>query len=55
MTTLFDYSEEQFDRVLAVNVKGVWLGLREVSRAMLHGWYAQNGASLLGLPTGYWT
>jgi NAD(P)-dependent dehydrogenase (short-subunit alcohol dehydrogenase family) len=28
---LVDYPEEVFDRVLAVNVKGVWLGLKTVA------------------------
>ena len=28
--SLVDYPEETFDRVLAVNVKGVWLGMRAV-------------------------
>ena len=30
-----DYDEETFDRVMAVNVKGVWLGLKSVIPAML--------------------
>lgn len=35
---LLDYDEETFDRVMAVNVKGVWLGLRSVIPDMLkHG------------------
>ena len=32
---LLDYDEEMFDQVMAVNVKGVWLGLRSVIPDML--------------------
>jgi 3alpha(or 20beta)-hydroxysteroid dehydrogenase len=48
---LFAYSEEAFDRVLAVNVKGVWLGLREVAPAMRErgGGAIVNTASVAGL------
>jgi NAD(P)-dependent dehydrogenase (short-subunit alcohol dehydrogenase family) len=51
VTTLFDYPEEQFDRVLTVNVKGVWLGLREVARSMRErgGGAIVNTASVAGL------
>ena len=31
---LIDYPEEMFDRVIAVNLKGVWLGLKHVGAAM---------------------
>ncbi len=31
VSPLVDYPEETFDRVLAVNVKGVWLGLKTVA------------------------
>ena len=34
VATLLDYPEDAFDQVLAVNVKGVWLGLREVGAVM---------------------
>lgn len=40
---LLDYDEEIFDRVMAVNVKGVWLGLRSVIPLMLAG----NGGSIV--------
>ncbi len=51
VTTLFDYPEEMFDRVLQVNVKGVWLGLREVAQAMRArgGGAIVNTASVAGL------
>ncbi|MBM3139884.1 MAG: glucose 1-dehydrogenase [Chloroflexi bacterium] len=51
VTTLFDYPEELFDRVLAVNVKGVWLGIREVAPAMRErgGGAIVNTASVAGL------
>ena len=32
---LLDYDEEKFERVMAVNVKGVWLGLHSVIPDML--------------------
>src|SRR6267142_4653046 len=34
VSPLTEYSEATFDRVLAVNVKGVWLGLKAVAPAM---------------------
>ncbi len=34
VATLLDYPEDAFDQALAVNVKGVWLGLREVGAVM---------------------
>ena len=48
---LLDYPEEQFDRVIAVNVKGVWLGLREVAPLMAEngGGAIVNTASIAGL------
>jgi NAD(P)-dependent dehydrogenase (short-subunit alcohol dehydrogenase family) len=51
VTTLFDYPEADFDRVLQVNVKGVWLGMREVGRVMIEqgGGAIVNTASIAGL------
>ena len=37
-----DYSAEVFDKVIAVNVRGVWLGLKYVMKAM-----SQNGGSIV--------
>ncbi len=46
-----DYSEEDFDRVLAVNLKGVWLGMRAVIPQMLTQGKGAiiNTSSILGL------
>jgi NAD(P)-dependent dehydrogenase (short-subunit alcohol dehydrogenase family) len=46
-----EYSEEDFDRVLAVNLKGVWLGMRAVIAQMLSqgGGAIINTSSILGL------
>ncbi|MEX2031351.1 MAG: SDR family NAD(P)-dependent oxidoreductase, partial [Dehalococcoidia bacterium] len=30
--SLLDYTEDDFDRVIAVNVKGVWHGMREMAQ-----------------------
>ena len=51
VASLLDYPEEDFDRVLEVNVKGVWLGLREVGRAMTEAGRGAivNTASVAGL------
>jgi NAD(P)-dependent dehydrogenase (short-subunit alcohol dehydrogenase family) len=51
---LLDYPEETFDRVIAVNLKGVWLGLQHVGRIMReHGGGAiVNTASIAGLRGG---
>ena len=51
VSTLFDYSEEQFDAVLQVNVKGVWLGMREVAPLLAEngGGAIVNTASIAGL------
>ena len=48
---LADYPEDVFDRVMAVNVKGVWLGLRAVFPAMRArgGGAIVNTASTAGL------
>jgi NAD(P)-dependent dehydrogenase (short-subunit alcohol dehydrogenase family) len=49
--TLFSYPEDAFDRVLEVNVKGVWLGMREVAPVMAEGGGGAivNTASVAGL------
>ena len=48
---LVDYPEETFDRVMAVNVKGVWLGLKTVAPAIVArgGGAIVNTASVAGL------
>ena len=47
---LVDYPEEAFDRVIAVNLKGVWLGLKHVAPAMrTPGAAIVNTASIAGL------
>ena len=48
---LLDYPEDEFDRVFAVNVKGVFLGLQTVGRAMREsgGGAIINTASVAGL------
>jgi len=54
VTPLLDYSEEAFDRVIAVNLKGVWLGLQHVGRVMRDrgGGAIVNTASIAGLRGG---
>ena len=49
--SLVDYPEEVFDRVLAVNVKGVWLGMKHVLPALRErgGGAIVNTASVAGL------
>jgi NAD(P)-dependent dehydrogenase (short-subunit alcohol dehydrogenase family) len=46
-----DYPEEVFDRVIAINLKGVWLGLKHVGAAMKAqgGGAIVNTASIAGL------
>ncbi len=48
---LVDYPEDMFDRVLAVNAKGVWLGLKHVAPAIAErgGGAIVNTASIAGL------
>lgn len=49
--SLVEYPEEMFDRVLAVNVKGVWLGMKYVGPAIRErgGGAIVNTASVAGL------
>ena len=51
VSPLVDYPEETFDRVLAVNVKGVWLGLKTVAPLLRArgGGVIVNTASIAGL------
>jgi NAD(P)-dependent dehydrogenase (short-subunit alcohol dehydrogenase family) len=48
---LLDYPEEMFDRVLAINVKGVWLGIKAVTPLLRArgGGAIVNTASIAGL------
>ena len=48
---LVDYPEETFDRVLAVNVKGIWLGIKAVAPLLRArgGGVIVNTASIAGL------
>jgi 3alpha(or 20beta)-hydroxysteroid dehydrogenase len=43
VASIVDYDEETFDRVIAVNVKGVWLGIRQMFPLM----QAQGGGSIV--------
>jgi 3alpha(or 20beta)-hydroxysteroid dehydrogenase len=51
VSPLTDYPEAEFDRVMAVNVKGVWLGMKAVAPAMATrgGGAIVNTASIAGL------
>ncbi len=51
VSPIVDYPEEMFDRVIAVNVKAVWLGLKVVGAAMIArgGGAIVNTASIAGL------
>ena len=46
-----DYAEDAFDRVIAINLKGVWLGMRAIIPQMLKQGKGAiiNNASILGL------
>lgn len=46
---LVEYPEEVFDRVIAVNLKGVWLGMKAVAARMQRGGAIVNTASTAGL------
>ena len=41
--SITDYPEDAFDRVIAINLKGVWLGLKHVGAAMV----AQGGGAIV--------
>lgn len=50
LVPLTEYSEATFDRVIAVNVRGVWLGIKHVAPAMrTPGAAIVNTASIAGL------
>jgi len=50
MAPLIEYSEQTFDKVIGVNVKGVWLGMKYVAPAMrTPGAAIVNTASIAGL------
>ena len=50
MAPLVEYSEQTFDRVIGVNVKGVWLGMKYVAPAMrTPGGAIVNTASIAGM------
>lgn len=49
VTPLVDYPVEEFDRVMAVNVRGVFLGIKHVAPALRRGGSIVNTASTGGL------
>jgi 3alpha(or 20beta)-hydroxysteroid dehydrogenase len=51
VSPLVDYPEDAFDRVMAVNVKGIWLGMKEVAPALRArgGGAIVNTASIAGM------
>lgn len=51
VSPLVDYPEDVFDQVMAVNVKGVWLGMKEVAPALRArgGGAIVNTASIAGM------
>jgi 3alpha(or 20beta)-hydroxysteroid dehydrogenase len=49
VAVLADYEEDDFDKVIAVNVRGVFLGLKHVTAAMTTGGAVVNAASVAGL------
>ena len=52
--SLADYAEDAFDKTIAVNLKGVWLGMKYQIPAMLQngGGAIVNNASVMGLVAG---
>ena len=48
VSSLEDYPEDVFDAVMAVNVKGVWLGMRHVAGAMR----ARGGGAIVNASSG---
>jgi NAD(P)-dependent dehydrogenase (short-subunit alcohol dehydrogenase family) len=51
VSPLVDYPEDVFDRVMAVNVKGIWLGMKEIAPALRArgGGAIVNTASIAGM------
>ena len=48
-SSIEEFSEEEFDKVIAVNVKGTWLGLKYVLPQMNDGGSIINTSSVAGL------